>query len=146
LIDLLGPVRSVAAQVRYVPEAPLDFFQSCFAQAQLEFVAGAIAEVGYHKGEHCWSAQRTLEICGTHGQIRFEGEQGTLITADDPPQSLEAKSPRGLFQQDTEAVCRHLCQGQPLYVGQQSILRAIATAEAAETAAQTRTVVAVPQV
>jgi biliverdin reductase len=140
LTAMFGQVKSVSCQLRYEgPNLPKQF-TSCICNAQLQFVSGLIADVGYSKGESVWKPERSLEIQGSEGAIIFAAETGKLITASGE-ETLPAGPSRGLFKKDTENVLAHLFNGTPLYVTPASALHALAVACAAEKAAETNRVV-----
>lgn len=135
LIDLFGEVTTVSCQARFWGnESPESLYTSCLCTAQLRFASGLIAEVIYGKGEAIWQAERSLEIQGLHGAIVINGQEATLIQADQT-RSLEVGSRRGLFAKDTAMVLEHLTQGTPLYVALESSLQALRVADAARRSA-----------
>jgi biliverdin reductase len=140
LTALFGQVKSVSCQLRYEGSNLPKQFTACICNAQLQFVSGAIADVGYSKGENVWKPERSLEIQGSKGAIVFEAENGKLITAS-REETLSAGPSRGLFKKDTENVLAHLFNSTPLYVTPASALHALAVACAAEKAAQTNRVI-----
>lgn len=137
LTDLFGQVAAVTCQARYWYGAePADLYTTCLCTAQLRFVSGFIADVVYGKGEAIWQSARTLEVHGEQGGILIDGEQGTLVQADQT-QALEMGSRRGLFAKDTALVLDHLTTGAPLYVSLDASLYALRVADATRQAAET---------
>jgi biliverdin reductase len=137
LTNLFGRVASVSGQARFWPQAPSsDLYTSCLCTAQLRFVSGLVAEVVYGKGEAIWRSARTLEVHGAQGGIFIDGEQGTLVQANQS-RPLEMGSRRGLFAKDTAMVLDHLTTGAPLYVSLTDSLYALKVADAVRRAAET---------
>jgi biliverdin reductase len=140
LIDLFGEVATVSCQARFWGNASVERqpfegpYTSCLCTAQLRFMSGLIAEVVYGKGEAIWQAERSLEIQGQQGAVVIEGQEGTLIQADQT-RPLSVGSRRGLFARDTTLVLDHLTQGTPLYLAPQSSLYALRVADAARRSA-----------
>jgi biliverdin reductase len=136
LTNLFGEVATVSCQARFWGEAASAGYKSCICVAQLRFVSGLVADVIYGKGETLWKADRTLEIQAEQGGILIDGEQGTLIQAEQST-PLEMGSRRGLFARDTTMVLDHLTTGAPLYVTPQASLYALRVADAARRSAET---------
>lgn len=137
LIDLFGEVATVSCQARFWGnDSPDSLYTSCLCTAQLRFTSSLIAEVIYGKGESIWQAERSLSIQGQHGAILIDGQEGTLIQAEQT-RSLEVGSRRGLFAKDTTMVLDHLTDGTQLYVSPQSSLQALRVADAARRSAAT---------
>ncbi len=136
LTDLFGQVATVSCQADWESSTDeQDQFTTCLCTAQLRFVSGLVAEVVYGKGESIWQSNRTLEIHGQQGGILIDGEQGTLITAEQT-QTLDMGSRRGLFAKDTAMVLDHLTTGTPLYVSSAASLYALKVADAAGRSAE----------
>ncbi|WP_204142015.1 Gfo/Idh/MocA family protein [Halomicronema sp. CCY15110] len=138
LTNLFGAVASVACQMQMQPAASGhgSYYRQLRCLAQLQFHSGVLAEVLYAKGEATWRSQRWMEVEGDRGAIVFDGDQGTLLSAEEAT-PLELESRRGLFARDTTAVLDALIDGTPLYVTPQESLYALQVAAAAEAAAQT---------
>jgi biliverdin reductase len=137
LTHLFGKVITVSCQARFWhPSGSASFYSSCLCTAQLRFASGLIAEVVYGKGEALWQAERTLVIQGEQGAILIDGEQGTLVQAEET-RSLDMGTRRGLFAKDTAMVLDHLTIGSSLYVSPASSLYALKVADAARRAAET---------
>lgn len=147
LTSVFGPVTRVFCQNRYdgvltatLPEGAA--YRTCWCTAQLQFASGLVAEVTYGKGEQIWATSRLLEVHGSCGSLRFEGDQGQLTTAEgDSP--ITVGSRRGLFAKDTQAVIEHLTTGAPLYCRVEDSLHSLKVAAAAEQSAATGDWVAV---
>lgn len=135
LIDLAGTVEEVFCQLQYRGDDLPYSFHTCMCQVLLRFSSGAIAEVGYHKGEQVWQSERVLEVQGTRGGIFFRSEQGKLVTPTGE-ETFTAPPPKGLFRQDTEQFLAHLLDKQPIYTDRHKVLHAIATANACEKSVQ----------
>lgn len=142
LTNLFGAVDSVTSQLQYAPADTAGHFSQCRCVAQLQFHSGVVAEVLYAKGEQTWRSQRWMEVEGDRGALMFDGDRGTLLTAEGET-AIEVGSRRGLFAQDTAAVLDALLEGQPLYVTPQESLYALQVAAAAAEAARTGKTVAV---
>jgi biliverdin reductase len=140
LTDLFGTVTAVTCQARFWEIPTSDYFRACLCAAQLKFANGVIAEVIYGKGETIWKSDRTFEIHGDHGTLLFDGEQGTLIQANQQI-PLEVGSRRGLFAKDTQMVLDRLLEGKPLYVQPSASLYALQVADAALESVKTGTTV-----
>jgi biliverdin reductase len=76
-----------------------------------------------------------LEVIGTAGMLRFEGEQGVFL-GPDGEEPLEVGGRRGLFVRDTTNLLDHLLDGLPLYIDAEESLYALAVADAIGQAAQ----------
>lgn len=135
LTDLFGSVATVTCQARWDTPETNDSFTTCLCTAQLRFVSGLVADVTYGKGEAIWQSNRTLEIHGQQGGILIDGEQGTLVQAEQT-QPLDMGSRRGLFAKDTAMVLEHLTTGTPLYVSLAASLYALEVADAARRSAE----------
>lgn len=137
LTDLFGSVASVTCQARWhsVADPTADQFTTCLCTAQLRFRSGLVADVIYGKGEAIWQSNRTLEVHGQQGGILIDGEQGTLVQAEQT-QPLDMGSRRGLFAKDTAMVLEHLTTGAPLYVSLAASLYALEVADATRRAAE----------
>jgi biliverdin reductase len=140
LVVLFGKVAKVSCQLRYWGENLPDYYSSCVCNAQLQFANGAIADVGYSKGESLWKPERFLEIQGSEGAIWFDKEQGKIVTAAGE-EEIAIEKASGLFKRDTENVIAHLFDGEPLYTDPESAMHSLAVACAAQKAAETGTVV-----
>jgi biliverdin reductase len=140
LVVLFGKVAQVSCQLRYWGEELPDYYTSCVCNAQLQFANGAIADVGYSKGESLWKPERFLEIHGSDGAILFDKEDGRIVTATGE-EEIAIDKPRGLFKRDTENVIAHLFDGEPLYTDPESAMHSLAVACAAKKAAETGTVI-----
>ncbi len=142
--DLFGTVATVSCQARFWDAPESGYFTSCLCQAQLRFNNGLIAEITYGKGETFASggseallqADRSWEIYGHEGTLKFKGEKGTLIRGDDI-RSIEVGSRRGLLAKDTEIVLANLFENQPLYVSNSASCYALKVADAALQSFQT---------
>lgn len=147
LTNLFGAVTSVTCQLQ-LPPTPSDsmgnshYCRQLRCLAQLQFHNGVIAEVLYAKGEATWRSRRWMEVEGDRGAIVFDGDQGTLLSAEEET-PIELASRRGLFARDTAAVLDALIDGTPLYVTPQESLYALQVAAAAETSAKTGMIVPV---
>ncbi len=141
LTDAFGPVASVSCQAQFWPlpapgSPPDDRFRTCLCTAQLFFTSGVLATVTYGKGEALWRAERYLDVQGDEGALRFEGDEGTLITAaGETPIAVAGR--RGLFAQDSQGVLDLLRHNKPLYVQPQASLYALTVADAARRSAET---------
>jgi biliverdin reductase len=143
LTNLFGAVVSVTCQLQLQPPTSdntgnSSYYRQLRCLAQLQFHSGVIAEVLYAKGESTWRSQRWMEVEGDRGAIVFDGDQGTVLSAEEET-PIELESRRGLFARDTAAVLDALIDGKPLYVTPQESLYALEVAAAAETSAQTGT-------
>lgn len=141
LTNLFGQVTSVSGQARFW-DGTEGFYRTCVCTAQLRFASGLIADMVYGKGEAIWKADRTLEIRGDAGAIVIDGEQGTLIQADQAT-PMDMGSRRGLFVQDMTMVLDHLTTGAPLYVTPEESLYALRVADAVRRAAESGGAIAV---
>ncbi|MEN9568567.1 MAG: hypothetical protein RLZZ69_3763 [Cyanobacteriota bacterium] len=132
LTDLFGTVEKVTCDNRYwnLPDADSAYFSACFCQAQLNFHNGLTADITYGKGDIFWQSDRTMEIYGEAGKIRFKGEKGTLVKGENE-QDIPVTPRRGLFAQDTAMVLDYLLAQQPLYLQPQASLYALQVANAA---------------
>lgn len=138
LLDLFGKVIAVNCQARFWSSKTSEsLYASCICTAHLQFATGLIAEVIYGKGEAIWQAERSLQIQGEQGAILINGQEGTLIQAEQT-RSLNVGSRRGLFAKDTTMVLDHLTQDTPLYVSPQASLQALRVADAARRSAMSR--------
>jgi biliverdin reductase len=152
LTHAFGPVASVTAQARFwdgdqglelvelggaIGDAmgEADRFTACLCQAQLTFASGVLGSLVYGKGDCFWRSERCLEVIGTAGMLRFEGEQGIFL-GPDGEDALEVGGRRGLFVRDTTNLLDHLLDGLPLYIDAEESLYALAVAEAIGQAAQ----------
>ncbi|WP_017298359.1 Gfo/Idh/MocA family protein [Nodosilinea nodulosa] len=145
LIDCFGPVARVYCQNHYSelvagPEG-MTCYTTCLCTAQLTFASGLMAEVVYGKGEALWEAARRLEVSGSAGSLCFEGDRGTLTTAQGG-RSLAVGSRRGLFAADMAQVIEHLLTGRALYCTPDASLSTLQVAAAAQRSAATGQVVA----
>ncbi len=113
--DLFGEVDSVSCYGRFWDAPERGYFSACYTQAQLSYKNGLLACLTYGKGEKFKSSDRTLEIYGTEGTLKFVGETGTIIK-DGEESAIEVGTKRGLFIKDTEAVIEYLTTGKPLYI------------------------------
>ena len=136
LTNLFGAVDSVTSQLQYASATQAGYFTQCRCVAQLRFRSGVVAEVLYAKGENTWRSQRWMEVEGDRGALIFEGDRGTLLSAEGET-AIEVGSRRGLFAKDTAAVLDALIEGKSLYVTPQESLYALQVAAAAETSAHT---------
>ncbi len=144
LIDLFGRVERVACEARFWPQGDFtDTYAACVCTAHLRFSNGVIADVTYAKGETIWQAKRLMEVQGSHGALVFQGDRGCLITAPGQ-QELPVPTRQGLFAKDTALVLDHLTQGHPLYIKPAASLYTLQVAAAAQQAAETGQVVAIP--
>jgi biliverdin reductase len=134
LTNLFGEVSCVTGQSRFWDDTD-GFYHTCVCTAQLKFKSGLIADVVYGKGETIWKSDRTLEIRGEQGAIIIDGEQGTLIQADETT-AIDMGSRRGLFMQDTTMVLDHLTTGAPLYVSPEESLYVLRVADAVRRSAE----------
>lgn len=139
LTDLFGTVEKVSCDNRYwnLPNSDSAYFTACFCQAQLSFHNGITADITYGKGDIFWQSDRTLEIYGEAGKIRFKGEKGTLINAENE-QDIPVTPRRGLFAQDTAMVLDYLLAQKPLYLQPQASLYALKVANAARESSSTK--------
>ena len=128
--DLFGEVERVSCEARFWDAPELNYFASCFCQAQLRFKNDLIGEITYGKGENFTVANRTFEIYGERGKLLFEGEKGFLIK-NNKTTPIEVGSRRGLFAKDTNLVLEHLFHNKPLYIQCDASLYALKVAEAA---------------
>lgn len=137
LTNLFGAVDTVMCQLQTQPsESAGDRYYSQYrCTAQLRFHSGVVAEVLYAKGEQTWRSQRWMEVEGDRGALIFDGDQGTLITAEGES-PITVGSRRGLFAKDTTAVLDALIEGKPLYVTPSESLYALQVAAAAEESAR----------
>ena len=139
LMDLFGDIATVRCQARFWgghdENDMTHFYKSCICTAQLGFVSQLVADVVYGKGEAIWQSVRSLEIQAEQGAILINGQEGTLIRADQT-QALEVGSRRGLFAKDTRMVLDHLITGAPLYSSAESSLAALRVADAARRSAE----------
>ncbi|WP_330202238.1 Gfo/Idh/MocA family oxidoreductase [Cyanobacterium sp. Dongsha4] len=127
--DLFGEVDSVSCYGRFWDAEKVGYFSACYTQAQLSFKNGLLACLTYGKGEQFKSSDRTLEIYGTQGTLKFEGETGKIIR-DGEENAIEVGTRRGLFVKDTEAVIDYLTTGKPLYIENKASVYALKVANA----------------
>jgi len=137
LVDVLGPVASVAATVRYGPEPVADYYRTVWCAAQLRFGSGAIAEVLYAKGEGVGPGERRLEMRGDRGALIYDGDAGRWIGPEGTEEALPVEGRRGLFAVDTAAAIAAIVEGKPLYVSPQESLYTLQVADAARRSAET---------
>ncbi len=112
---LFGKVDTVDSQARFWDAPETGYFSACWCQAQLSFKNQLMVNIIYGKGEKFQSSDRTLEIYGDLGTLRFEGEKGMLIRGNEIT-PIEVGSRRGLFNRDTKLVLAHLCHGENIYI------------------------------
>jgi biliverdin reductase len=145
LVDVLGPVASVAATMHYGPQAqPVgEFYRTVWCAAQLRFGSGAIAEVLYAKGEGVGPAERRLEMRGPGGALIYDGDAGRWIGPDGTEEPLPVEGRRGLFAVDTAAAIAAIVDGTPLYVSPQESLYTLRVADAARRSAETGRAIAI---
>jgi biliverdin reductase len=147
LTNLFGRVTSVSCQNQYWYEANSpsrsnnstsepSHYIACLCTAQFRFSSGLIADLVYGKGETIWQNGRSLEIHAEQGGIFVDGEQGTLVQANQT-QALSIGGRRGLFAQDTARVLDYLTVDTPLYVSLSESLYALEIADAARRSAET---------
>ncbi len=134
LTNLFGEVMAVNCHNRFL-ETEVEFYQSCFCTAQLNFTSGLLAEVVYAKGETMWEAERKFEVHGENGGLIFNSQEGFLINAQETT-PIEIASRRGLFAKDTAMVLDYLFDGIPLYVTPEESLYALKVADAARRSAE----------
>jgi biliverdin reductase len=130
LTDLFGEVANITCQTRFWEALELGYYTSSLCTAQLRFRQGIIADIIYGKGEVFWESDRTFELHGDLGTLRFEGEKGTLIRGEEKT-AIEVASRRGLFVKDTQHILDYLWEGKPLYVEPTASLYALKVAQAA---------------
>lgn len=136
LTDLLGPVDHVTCQDRLQSDTTdSNYFRSCLYSAQLRFCNGTLAELTYGKGEGLWQRSRYIEIRGEQGCLIFDGNHGSLTTANGE-QAIEAAPRQGLFQKDTHWVVDHLLHGKPMYVQPEDSLYSLRVAAALQQAVE----------
>ncbi|MEM6752332.1 MAG: Gfo/Idh/MocA family oxidoreductase [Cyanobacteria bacterium P01_C01_bin.38] len=135
LINLFGEVKTVNCHSRF-KETEVEFYQSCFCTAQLNFTNGLFAEVVYAKGETIWEAERKFEVHGENGGLIFNSQEGFFINSQ-ATIPIEVASRRGLFAKDTAMVLDYLFDGTPLYVTPEESLYALKVADAARKSAET---------
>lgn len=140
LTDLFGKVKNVSCDNRYWGDGGSAYFTACFCNAQLNFHSGVTAKITYGKGDIFWESDRTFEIYGEQGKIRFQGQKGTLIL-EKSEREIPITPRRGLFAQDTTMVLNHLFEQQPLYIQPQASLYALQVANAARESALTGKIV-----
>ncbi|MGP0129520.1 MAG: Gfo/Idh/MocA family protein [cyanobacterium endosymbiont of Rhopalodia musculus] len=133
--DLFGTVSSVSSNVRYWDAPEEGYFTACLCDVQLEFNDQLKVDSIYSKGEVFWKSERTFELYGSSGTLKFVGNLGTLIT-EEGTKTIELSSRRGLFAQDTEQILDHLFGKIPLYVSPQSSLYALQVADIAYQSSQ----------
>jgi len=135
LTNLFGEVMAVNCHNRFW-ETEVEFYQSCFCTAQINFTSGLLAEVVYAKGETMWEAERKFEVHGENGGLIFNSQEGFLINSQETT-PIEVGSSRGLFAKDTTMVLDYLFDGTPLYVTPEESLYALKVADAARKSAET---------
>jgi biliverdin reductase len=141
LTHAFGTVAAVTGQARFWHGAEAldwegaDRFTACLCEAQLEFASGLRGSLRYGKGDCFWRSERDLEVIGTEGMLRFEGETGVFLGADGE-EALEVGGRRGLFVKDTANVLDHLLDGVPLYLEAAESLYALEVADAIGRAAR----------
>jgi biliverdin reductase len=148
LTHAFGSVASVTAQARFwdgdqvlgsvdtgEADRGADRFTACLCEAQLTFASGVMGSLVYGKGDCFWRSERCLEVIGTEGMLRFEGEQGAYL-GPNGEEVLEVGGRRGLFVRDTTNLLDHLLDGLPLYIEAEESLYALAVAEAIAQAAE----------
>ena len=113
--DLFGQVDTVSCFARFWDALQSGYFSACYCQAELKFKNEMMVSLTYGKGEKFQSSDRTLEIYGDKGTLKFAGEKGKIIRGKEEIE-IEVGSRRGLFNRDTQIVLQHLQQGQPLYI------------------------------
>lgn len=138
LVDLFGNVATVSCQTQFSDRSELadPHYTTCYCTAQLHFQSGLLAEVVYAKGEAVWQPERKMEVHGANGALIFDGDQGTLVQAEDS-QPIVLGSRQGLFAKDTAMVLDYLSDGIPLYVTPEASLYTLKVAEAARRSAET---------
>ena len=141
LTNLFGEVMAVNCHNRFW-ETEVEFYQSCFCTAQLNFTSGLLAEVVYAKGETVWEAERKFEVHGKNGGLIFNSQEGFLINSQETI-PIEVASRRGLFAKDTAMVLDYLFDGTPLYVTPEESLYALKVADAARRSAEMQITIAV---
>jgi biliverdin reductase len=112
---LFGAVDTVNCQGRFWDASENGYFSACWCQAQVSFKNQLMVNLTYGKGDKFKSSERTLEIYGDEGTLKFEGETGMLIRGNEII-PLEVASRRGLFNRDTDLVLAHLCYGENIYI------------------------------
>jgi len=112
---LFGEVEKVNCQAKFWDAPETGYFSACWCQAQLMFKNQLMVNIIYGKGEKFKSSDRTLEIYGDQGTIKFVGETG-ILTQGEEITPIDVGSRRGLFNQDTKLVLAHLCHGEDLYI------------------------------
>ncbi len=141
LTNLFGEVITVNCHNRFW-ETEVEFYQSCFCTAQLNFTSGLLAEVVYAKGETMWEAERKFEVHGENGGLIFNSQEGFLINSQQIT-PIEIASRRGLFAKDTAMVLDYLFDGTPLYVTPEESLYALKVADAVRRSAEMGITIAV---
>ncbi len=113
--DLFGEVDTVSCFSRFWDAPQTGYFSACYCHTNLKFKNEMMVNITYGKGEKFKSSDRTLEIHGDEGTIKFEGEKGTIIRGKESIE-IEVGSRRGLFALDTNIVLQHLQKGTSLYI------------------------------
>jgi biliverdin reductase len=134
--NLFGKVSSVTCQAKFWDIPNTDYYSACLCQAQMKFYNGLIADITYGKGDKFWQGYRDFELNGEEGSLIFQGNKGYLITSAGK-QEIVIPSRRGLFQQDTEIILKHLLTKSDLYVSNQDSYYALKIAEAARKSSET---------
>lgn len=132
---VFGEVASVSCRVNYQQSDDPAYYSSCQCSGQFLFKNGLLLDILYGKGEALWKPERQLEVHGEKGALIFEGDRGSLVTAQGSAE-LETAGRRGLFARDTAAVLDHLLEQKPLYVTLEQSLYTLKVAEAAKRSAE----------
>lgn len=138
--DLFGEVESVSCYGHFWDAPETGYFSACYTQAQLSYKNGLLACLTYGKGEKFNSSDRTLEIYGTQGTLKFVGETGVIIQ-DGKESAIEVGTKRGLFVKDTEAVIEYLTRGKPLYIDIETSIYSLKVAQATLKAYQNQSII-----
>ena len=138
--DLFGEVSRVSCFSRFWDAEIAGYFKACCCQAQLQFQNQMLVNITYGKGEIYKISDRTLEIYGDEGTLRFVGEKGTIVRGKEEIE-IEVGSRRGLFNQDTEIVLDHLQNNTPLYIDNRQSAYSLKVADACEQAYKQETII-----
>ena len=113
--DLFGKVDTVSCFGRFWDATEPGYFSACYCQAELKFQNEMLVSLTYGKGDQFKISDRTLEIHGDQGTLRFVGEKGKIIRGKEEIE-IQVGSRRGLFSRDTDMVLQHLLEDKPLYI------------------------------
>ena len=141
-VDLFGEVDRVGCVSRFWDAEISGYFTACYCQAQLQFQNQMYVHITYGKGEKFKISDRTLEIYGDEGTLRFVGEKGEILRGKEKIE-IGVGSRRGLFNQDTEMVIDRLRNNTPLYIDNRQSAYSLKVAQACEEAYQQQQIISI---